>query len=135
MYYSYLFSVPAATPELAPYRQTLKLTKGIIHRVELSFPPGCVALVKCRFRRGLHQVWPTNRDEVFAWDAVQIAWNDFEPLEEAPYELLFEAWSPAAIYEHSIAVRLGILPREIVQPVSDTGGILKKIGQLIFGGA
>ena len=133
MIYEYDLTVAAASTPAAPSTARLSLSHGIIHRLEVSYPPGCHNLVSVVLRRGVHQVWPTNPGGALRADAYTIALPVWEPLEEAPYELQVDGWAPLATYDHIITVRLGILPREVLAPTDKSAPLLQRLSNLIFG--
>lgn len=109
MFYRYSLTVPASTAQSAPVETIMRLTYGIVHQVEIGFPPGCAALVHVSIHRYEHQAWPTNPDEQFAWDDynVRITGEEF-PLLAAPFTLYLRAWSEDTSYAHTITARIGL---------------------------
>lgn len=126
MFYRYSLTVPASTPATAPATKTMYLAHGIIHQVEVSFPPGCAALVHAAIFRFEHQAWPTNPDSEFAWDdyTVRITQEDFG-LIHRPYTLSLRAWSEDATFPHTIVCRIGIKTPEPHRPGSWVGRLLR----------
>ena len=116
MFYDFSFTIPANTPEVSPLLQDVKLTHGIIHRVEISFPAGPRHMVHLAIRRGLNQLWPTNPDGSFNADNYTIIINEYYPLQTEPYILTLVGWSPGTTYNHTIQGRFGILPAEVLMP-------------------
>lgn len=133
MIFEYDLVVPANTLELAPVSEELMLSHGIIHKLELAFPPGCHNAVKVILRRGLHQAFPLNPDGQFKGNAITLSYSTWYELEEAPYSLDVYAWSPGATYSHTITIRLGVERREILFPGGQALGIIERLGQLLFG--
>lgn len=109
MFYDFAISIPAGRPEDDPVEVELNLTHGIIHRVEVEFYPGPRRYVFVRILHHRHQLWPTNIDSAFCTDAYTIAFDEYQELKEAPYNLTVLAYSPAADYPHVVTVRIGIL--------------------------
>ena len=116
MFYDFSFTIPANTPKAIPHTEDVKLTHGIIHRVEVGFPEGCVKLVHCVIKEGLHQHWPTNPDGSFNTDGYTIAFNEFLDFTRKPYILTLVGWSPTTIYPHTLEIRIGILPERVLLP-------------------
>ena len=116
MFYDFSFTIPANTLEKTPAELNCKLTSGVIHRVEVGFPPGPRYMVYCAIRKGLHQVWPTNPGGSFNSDNFTIVINEFYPLLYSPYLLTLQGWSPGTTYKHIIEVRFGILPQDVLLP-------------------
>ena len=133
MIYEYDLVVPLNTLEASPASVEMKLCHGIVHKLEVTFPPGCHNAVKVVVRRALHQVWPTNPDGQLKANGYTISYPVWYELEEAPYILTAWAWSPGTTYSHTITIRLGIQRREILQPGQEERGIIKRLGALILG--
>ena len=126
MFYRYSLTVPASTPATAPVILTCALTHGIVHQVEVAFPPGCAGLVHVSLWRYEHQVWPTNPDESFAWDNYTIViTNEAFGITEVPYELSLRAWSEDTTFNHTIVCRIGVKLPELRRPGSWVGRLLK----------
>ncbi|MBA7560745.1 hypothetical protein ES708_02376 [subsurface metagenome] len=116
MFYDFSFTIPANTSKYPLYIKRAKLTHGIIHRVEIGFPDGCGGLVHLRIKRGLFQVWPLNPDGDFNSDNYTIAFNDFYELFSAPYLLTLHGWNLDDAFPHTLEIRFGILPADVLQP-------------------
>ena len=131
MFYDFAVTIPAGRTENSPVEQTLKLTKGIIHRVEIEFPAGCKGYAHLVLLHEGHQLYPTNPDEDFNANGYTIPIDDYFPLDTAPYSLKAVGWSPDAEYDHTITVRVGILPEEILSPLFGLGASLSKFFKLV----
>lgn len=126
MFYRYSLTVPADTPATAPVAETMYLCHGIIHQVEIAFPPGCAALVHVAVYRFEHQAWPTNPDEQFAWDDYNIVIRQESfGLVTQPYTLSLRAWSEDEAYAHTVVCRIGIKVPELHRPGSWVKRLLK----------
>lgn len=109
MFYRYSLLVPLSTPVTAPVTTTMYLSHGIVHHVEVGFPPGCAGLVHAAVFRFEHQVWPSNPDHDFAWDDYNIVVrNESFGLVSRPYTLTLRAWSEDDSYAHTIVCRIGL---------------------------
>lgn len=115
MFYDYPITVPADTSKDAPHTEVLRVTHGVLHRVEIEFPAGCVGLVHLTITRFGHQLFPTNPSASFASDDHTITFDDYIEIYTAPYNLRVDAWSEGTTYDHTITVRLGILPQSIAE--------------------
>ncbi|MCL5026639.1 MAG: hypothetical protein M1531_09145 [Chloroflexi bacterium] len=113
MFYSLPLTIPANTTEADAQEVDLKLAPGVIHRVGLTFPAGCVGLAHARILRSGHQLWPTNPDQDFALDDTQVEWDDYFELNEDPFSVLIQAWNQDDTYAHTITVRIGVVPIEV----------------------
>jgi len=126
MFYRYPLTVPASTPATDPVETTMYLAHGIIHQVEIGFPPGCAALVHVAIFRFEHQAWPTNPDHDFAWDDYNIVIrSEAFGLTTRPYQLTLRAWSEDNTFPHTIVCRIGIKPPELHRPGSWVARLLK----------
>jgi len=114
VYYDVSFTIPANTTKAAPQEQDVKLTHGVVHRVEIGFPSGCAGLAHLQIRRGSHQVWPTNPQGSFNTDDYIIPIDDYYELFEEPYILTLVGWNLDDTYDHTLEVRFGILPLVVV---------------------
>lgn len=131
MLYVLPLTIPAGTAEGAPTEQDLKLTDGVITRVEVEFPAGCAGLAHSYARQGVHQVFPTNPDGNLASDNHVIAWNDYEDLHTDPRILTICGWNLDDTYDHTITWRIELTPREIAERLKSTDTLLAKISRLL----
>ena len=131
MFYDFAILIPAGTTEAAPKEETLKLTYGIIHRVEVEFTPGCHRYAFVRIYKDEHQLLPTNPDQAFASDGHTIVIDEHEELFYPPYTLVVRGYSPEADYDHTIIVRVGILPPQIIAPMAGFGGMFTKLFKIL----
>jgi hypothetical protein len=92
----------------------MKLTRGIIYKVEIQFPPGPAHLLHLQVVHSLHSVWPTNPEGDFAADNTVISFDDEYPLSEPPYILTAYTWNEDDTYEHRVLIRIGLKAREVV---------------------
>lgn len=116
MYYDFSFAIPANTTKASPKELDVKLTHGVIHRIEVGFPPGCAGLAHLQIRRGLHQVWPTNPQGSFNTDGYTIPINEYYELATEPYILTLVGWNLDDTYPHTLEVRFGILSAKVLLP-------------------
>lgn len=135
MIFEYDLTISAATTRRSPVTQDLQLARGIIHKVEVIFPPGCHHQVFVVIRRGLNQVFPTNPDNQFKGDFFPVSYPVWYPMEAGPFRLKAYGWAPDTTYDHAVIIRLGLLPREVLEPGREAVGILSKLRDLIFGRA
>jgi len=133
MYYDFAVTVTAGKTKNTPKEQTLKLTKGVIHYVEVNFPAGCRGYAFMTLRHQEHQVWPTNPERAFSGEGYTIPMQEYYKLYSEPYSLKAVAWSPDATYDHTITVRIGILSEEELEPVKETTNLLQKFLKLLGG--
>jgi len=112
--YDVSFTIPANTAKASPYTEAVKLCHGIIHRVEIGFPRGCAGLAHLQIKEALHQRWPTNTQGSFNTDGYTIAFNEHLEFTREPYILTLSGWNLDDIYDHTLEVRIGILPAKVL---------------------
>lgn len=128
------FTVPAGTLEASPIERELPLAHGIIHLAEVVFLDGPENEVHVALSRGIHRFAPSHPDGSIVGNAEAVPASLFEPIEESPYFVIINAWSPNADYDHEITVRINMLLREELIQTRPEAGILQRIGKLLFGG-
>ena len=137
MYYEFEIDIPANTKASAPVSQELKLTAGIVHYVEIEFPSGCAAtdgsgnLVHLQIRQPEATYLPTNPDGSFASDNHVIAFNEHKELSPGNDLLKLYAWNDDDTYAHTLRLRIGVLPKDVVEPQGSLGSALDKFLQLV----
>ena len=127
MFYDFSFTIPANTAKKTPETSVILLTYGVIHRLEIGFPKGCAGLVYLQIMDGLHQLWPTNADGAFNTDDYTIPINEFHLLDRSPYRLRLEGWNLDDTYNHTLEVRIGVLPAGVLQPEETFMEAFKKL--------
>lgn len=111
MEYEFELTVPAATAKASPATVECQLTKGIIHRYDFGFLEGCNNLVSVAAFEGGFQCFPINRDGAIRGNAETVGKDTFYPLEARPFKLTVKGWAPNTTYEHTVQIRLDVLPR------------------------
>jgi len=130
MFYAWDITVTAGTAEASPKTQILKLSKGVITRIVVKFPPGCHGLVKVRILRSEFQLVPLSRGEWVTGDGEAVVTEGYYELEETPAELKFVGCAPTTLYNHVVTVRVSVDPPEIAAPqqvLRDFVSILKRL--------
>jgi len=114
MIYSFYISTPKNTTKADRQQTTLKLSKGVIYKIEIMFPPGNGGTLHLGLREGLHQVWPSNPDEYFFGDNRLISFPEYYPIVSEPYTLIAETWNESLNNAHILSITIGVLPRKHV---------------------
>lgn len=115
MIYEFPITVLTTNIEDSPAEELAKLTHGVVHRLEVEFPAGCVGLVHIVIYHMGHQVWPANPAGSFASDDYVVAIDDYYPLLGPPYTLKIQGWTDGTAYDHTVKVRFGELPESIAK--------------------
>lgn len=114
--FRFSITTDANTTKANKKETVLKLTGGVIHQISISFPSGPLGLLHLQIVDGLFQVWPTNPDENFAWENVNISFKEFYELNQSPYRLSAFTWNEDDTYAHEVIIRIGVLPLLVVAP-------------------
>ena len=94
-------------------QSTLKVTRGLVYKVEIDFPPGCSGLLKVKIFDGGHQVWPSNNNESFSTDGHIISFDDTLLKLAAPFQYTIHTVNEDTIYDHSVTIRIGMVSEEM----------------------
>ncbi len=131
MFYSFDITIAKSTTQAAPHTEDLKLGAGIIHYVEIEFPSGCQGLAHIQLLyEGAHYL-PTNPDSDFASDNYVIPIREYKELTAGASILKAVAWNDDDTYSHTIIVRIGVLPVEVMEPQTGLiAGIKKFLGMV-----
>ena len=113
MFYAWDITIPAGQAEAAPVTQILKLSKGVITRIDVKFPRGCHGLVKVHLLRDEFQLVPLSRGEWVTGDSETVPTEGYYELVETPAQLKFVGCSPGTSYDHTVTVRVSILPKSV----------------------
>jgi hypothetical protein len=109
MFYEFAITVPANTASSAPKEEDLKVTNGIIHRIEVQFPIGTRALTHCRLEHHSFSELPTNPSGDFATDGYTIPIDEYLEFFSAPFVIKAVCWNDDDTYPHTLTIRIGIL--------------------------
>jgi len=110
MFYAWDIELTRGRTKTTRQKTVLKVEKGTITRFELVFPTGCCGLVYVHIDQALHQIFPKNPDYQLTGNGSTIVSTDEYPITEPPFELDFYGWNTDEIYDHTITVRLQIVP-------------------------
>jgi len=110
-------TISANTLATAQVEQILKLSKGVIIKVEVKFPAGCHGLVKVRLFHQESQLIPLSRGEWITGDDEAVSFPEYFELWTTPYQLKFRGCSPGTTYAHTVTVRISVLPKQIASMI------------------
>lgn len=131
MFWAFNITILAGTTEKAPKKQTLKLSKGVITSLDVKYPAGCHGMVQVRLLRYESQLVPLSRDEWLTGDDETVHTEGFYELTAKPYQLKFVGSSPGTTYDHTVSVRVLVLPKAVatmVPLINILTTFLKRIG-------
>ena len=131
MFYEFAITVTANTLEATPKTENLHLAHGIIHRIDVQFPIGCVGLVKCRLWSPNFGSLPSNPSGYFASDGYIITQEDSINFLEQPYEVRATLWSAGTTYDHIVTIRFGIVENKFALLLISVVKGLQKFLQMV----
>ena len=100
-------------PASAPLVTTIKVTKGLVYRVEIEFPPGAAGHHHVVIFDGGYQVWPSTPGQTFHGGWSIIGFDDTYLKLAAPFEFKAYSWNLDETYDHLIQVRIGMVSNEV----------------------
>lgn len=89
----------------------MRVTKGLVYKVEFYFPVGSAGLMGVAVFDGSYQVWPSTVGEFFVGQDQLIAFDDLYSKDSAPYELSCYSYNLDDTYEHMVSVRIGLVSK------------------------
>lgn len=116
MLYSKDILVKANTLETDRKKETIKVSDGIIHLVEIWFRNGCRGYVKVVMFDGSHQFVSSSEGQYVSGDGTVVKIPEFYEIKGGPRQIRVEAWSPGSSYNHTIQARIYVLPKEHLLP-------------------
>ena len=117
MIFTYDIAIPKNTSAASPKTQILKLSKGVITKVEIKFARGCHGMVKVRLLHQEAHLVPLSRDEWVTGDNEAVSFPEYFELWTTPYQLKFVGCSPGTGYEHMVTVRISVLPKHVASMI------------------
>ena len=113
MIYTKDITTPILGAEGNPKKTILKVTKGLVYRVEISLPPGPCGLLHISLFDGGYQVWPQEYLQTFSGDAETISFDDVYLKMTQPFQFEILTSNEDDTYEHWCQVRIGLVSDEI----------------------
>ena len=126
MFWAWDITITAGTTEAAPYTKVLKVRKGVIPHIGVYFPPGCHGLVKARLLHNEHQIVPLSPDEWATGNGMEVQAERFYELASKAYALKFQGCSPTCSWNHTVTVRVTVVP-EIVASLAPLINLFRQI--------
>ena len=130
-FYEFDVTSPAQTLQAAPTEVLAGLNAGVITRVAIQIPRGCVGLVHAQIWRGDFQVWPTNPDGNLKGDNAVIEWNDEYPMDDEPLDLRLRVWNDDDSYAHTLTFRFALLPLDQAEARGASPGLVSRIADML----
>ena len=113
MIYTANITTAANTARTSLKKTTIRVTKGLVYKVEFFYPAGSSGLLGLAVFDGLYQVWPSSVGEFFISDDETIRFDDLYLKESAPYEFQCYTFNVDDTYDHLVGVRIGLVSSEV----------------------
>lgn len=113
MIYSLDITTPANTSSVDKKLTRMYVTKGLVYKVEVFFPPGSFGLLSCFINDGGYQCWPSTPGQAFIGNNNTIAFDDVYIKNSAPFIFDIFTWNLDETYEHMVIIRLGMVSADI----------------------
>ena len=110
-------TIPANTSKEDPQTLDVELPVGVIHKIDIVFPPGCCGLAGVAVFHGLHQVWPSYSDEWFSTDGETISFEEFYEVKPGFTTFTLKGYNEDDTYQHTIIFRFGVLKKSEIQGI------------------
>lgn len=113
MIYTANITTAANTAKTSLTKTTIRVTKGLVYKVEFYFPAGSSGLMGLAVFDGLYQVWPSSVGEFFLGDDLTIPFDDLYLKESGPFEFQCYTYNVDDTYDHLVIVRIGLVSSEV----------------------
>jgi len=130
MFFVWDITVTADTKATSPKTQILKLSAGVITKIEIKFARGCHGMVGVRLKHHEFQLVPLTKGEWVTGDDESVAFDEYFELKTTPYALKFEGCSPNTLYNHTLTVRITVLPKAVASMIPVVELLAKLLSKL-----
>jgi hypothetical protein len=132
MDFKYVVKTTKNTTEPHAVLTDMKLTEGVIRKVQLLHPEGCHGLAYASIWFGGHQLYPSNPEVAYHGNAVPMEFEDNYEL-KGPAILKLKTWNLDDTYDHSVYVRITVLRPVIDAATQALLDLFNKMLQLLTG--
>jgi hypothetical protein len=111
MVYVKTVTTSAATQQATPLESFIDVSRGLLYRAQVMFPPGCNGVVGVKVFEGGHQMFPASLDEWLIGSNETIDFEDlyFITIEKTRLRIL--TYNTSVFHSHITIVRLGVVGR------------------------
>lgn len=113
MIYTANITTKEDTAKTSLKKTTIRVTKGLVYKVELYFPAGSAGLMGVAVFDGLYQVWPSSVGEFFVGEDQLISFDDLYFKEAAPFEFQCYTYNVDEEHPHFVSVRIGLVSSDL----------------------
>lgn len=113
MIYIANITTPINRAKTALLKTTIRVTSGLVFKVEFYFPAGSAGLMGVAVFDGLYQVWPSTVGKFFTGEDQLISFEDMYLKEAAPYEFQCYTFNEDDTHVHFVSVRIGLVSSDV----------------------
>ena len=110
MQFAFPITILPSTPEAKPKREITKVCYGVLKQVSVYFPWGCAGLVGVRIIHYEHQLYPTNSDQWFTGNEIEIKFSCDYKILQGWSDFKIEGYNLDDFEEHTPIVTFNVLP-------------------------
>lgn len=118
MFYAFHYDVQAGDLVTAPKELDMILAAGLVHQVDIMFEDGCNYDVGIQLFQGGAQIWPSTPGRSFRGNATIVSFREYFELTGPSNTIRAVIWTDDASNIGMVVIQFGVLPPEIVQPLS-----------------
>ncbi len=109
MIYQSTIKTVAGTSQSNPMRTKLRMTNGLLYKIEIFFPPGSSGLLGCQIIDHATLIYPSSPGEWFTGDNIQIEFDDTYIVSLPDFSFDILTYNDDTIFDHTCVVRIGLL--------------------------
>jgi len=110
--------------------QILGIAHGIISWVSVLHQEGSNCMVHCIILHHEHQIFPSTAGMSIVGDGIPVEWTEYYESYQPPHELKIRAWGVDCLQDHTIFVRVAVLPRKAILSLAIVDAIKGVFGLL-----
>jgi len=108
-------TTPKDQAKADPLVSSFSVSKGLVYRVEIDFPPGVCGLLYIALFDGSYQVWPSSPEIYFHTSHGVIGFDDLYLKDNPPFEFQIKTYNLDTVFDHFCQVRIGLVSKEEFQ--------------------
>jgi len=130
--YVEVLKIPANTPETSPVERRITIEPGVVHRWSVLFPAGCHTLVRFAILYGESHIFPAGKGRWIRGDDETVVYDDRWHTPDRPTTLRLVGWSEDDTFDHTLYIRIGVLPPEEVSFVRTVEIMAQKLANALM---
>ena len=99
------------TASTSPDKTVLQVSRGLIYKIDVYFPPGSAGLMGVKIMDSIYQMYPSTPGTWFVGDNNTISFDDVYLKESGPYVFDIYHYNTDDTNSHSVIIRIGMLTK------------------------